>query len=228
MPDRIKQFKNIQSASLELFTESLSKYGNISNLITFRKKMNDSIQNNSLCTLIKNATVLKQDLFNLHNCAAQTYIRYTNIPNINAMQEKALDLFKSKNADYGDAFATNGIIGIVIRIGDKLSRLETLTTNKKQQIKTESIEDTIIDLYNYSTMALMLLIDHQAKSTDDQIKEKFAEKTLYWQLYQQSKHIHDGLEQEKRRNCKHNWVRDISQYCDGRTPHICTICGEYD
>ena len=38
------------------------------------------------------------------------------------IQKEALDLFKRKNADYGDAFATYGIIGVLMRIQDKLQR----------------------------------------------------------------------------------------------------------
>ena len=38
------------------------------------------------------------------------------------IQEKALELFIKKNIDYGDAFATYGVIGVLMRIGDKIQR----------------------------------------------------------------------------------------------------------
>ena len=38
------------------------------------------------------------------------------------IQAEALELFKKKNIDYGDAFATYGTIGVLMRIQDKLKR----------------------------------------------------------------------------------------------------------
>ena len=35
------------------------------------------------------------------------------------IQKEALELFIKKNADYGDAFATFGTIGVLVRIEDK-------------------------------------------------------------------------------------------------------------
>ena len=39
------------------------------------------------------------------------------------VQEEGLELFKQKNKDYGDAFATYGTVGVLVRMGDKISRL---------------------------------------------------------------------------------------------------------
>ena len=41
-----------------------------------------------------------------------------------------LELFKKKNSDYGDAFATYGPIGVLVRMGDKISRLQSITNSK--------------------------------------------------------------------------------------------------
>ena len=161
MVNRIQQFKDVQNTSQELFSEALSKFGNISNLISFRNKINKSIQISELSIVITNKLFIRQDLLNLHNCSAQTYMSITNITDIKLLHSQALDLFTQKNNDYGDAFAINGIVGILIRIIDKLSRLETLCNDdSKRKVDDESIEDTVIDVYNYSTMALMLLFDN--------------------------------------------------------------------
>lgn len=72
------------------------------------------------------------------------------------VQEEGLELFKRKNSDYGDSFANYGPIGVIIRMGDKIQRLSTIT-NKTIQVNDESIRDTLIDLHNYSAMAIMLL-----------------------------------------------------------------------
>ena len=38
------------------------------------------------------------------------------------IQKEGLELFKKKNKDYGDAFAKYGVIGVLMRIQDKLQR----------------------------------------------------------------------------------------------------------
>jgi len=73
------------------------------------------------------------------------------------IQSKALELFKRKNIDYGDAFAKYGVIGVLMRIEDKLQRSLSITKNGVNLVDDESIKDTLIDLHNYSAMALMLL-----------------------------------------------------------------------
>jgi hypothetical protein len=73
------------------------------------------------------------------------------------IQQEALELFTKKNIDYGDAFAKYGIIGVLMRIEDKLQRSVSITKNGVTLINDEGIRDTLIDLHNYSAMALMLL-----------------------------------------------------------------------
>jgi len=73
------------------------------------------------------------------------------------IQQEALELFSRKNIDYGDAFATYGIIGVLMRIEDKLKRSLTITKNGVNLVPDERIRDTLIDLHNYAAMALMLL-----------------------------------------------------------------------
>ena len=73
------------------------------------------------------------------------------------VQTEALDLFKKKNADYGDAFAEYGVIGVLMRIEDKLKRSVSITKNGVTLVKDEKIRDTLIDLHNYAAMAIMLL-----------------------------------------------------------------------
>lgn len=73
------------------------------------------------------------------------------------IQNEALELFKKKNYDYGDAFSKYGVIGVLMRIEDKLQRSMNISKNGIQLIDNESIRDTLIDLHNYSAMALMLL-----------------------------------------------------------------------
>ena len=73
------------------------------------------------------------------------------------IQSEALDLFTRKNADYGDAFAKYGVIGVLMRIEDKIQRALSITKNGVNLVPDERLRDTLLDLHNYAAMALMLL-----------------------------------------------------------------------
>ena len=73
------------------------------------------------------------------------------------IQKESLELFTKKNIDYGDAFAKYGVIGVLMRIEDKLQRSMQITKNGVNLVNDEGIRDTLIDLHNYAAMALMLL-----------------------------------------------------------------------
>ena len=79
------------------------------------------------------------------------------VSQMESVQKEGLDLFKKKNADYGDAFANYGPVGVLVRMGDKISRLQSITNKGVTLINTESIRDTLIDLHNYAGMAVLLL-----------------------------------------------------------------------
>ena len=76
------------------------------------------------------------------------------------IQAKALELFRRKNIDYGDAFAKYGVIGVLMRIEDKIQRSLSITKNGVNLVNDEGIRDTLLDLHNYAAMALMLLYEN--------------------------------------------------------------------
>lgn len=71
------------------------------------------------------------------------------------------EIYKSKNADYGDAFGDTfqklGIVSAVTRISDKTNRLVSLAakTDEERLVKDETIKDTLMDLANYAIMTLI-------------------------------------------------------------------------
>jgi hypothetical protein len=73
------------------------------------------------------------------------------------IQKQGYELFVKKNIDYGDSFAKYGVIGVLMRIEDKIQRAMTITNNGVNLINDEGIKDTLLDLHNYAAMALMLL-----------------------------------------------------------------------
>ena len=72
-------------------------------------------------------------------------------------QQECLELFRKKNQDYGDAFAKFGVIGILMRIEDKIQRSLSITKNGVRLVNDESLKDTLMDLHNYAAMGVMLL-----------------------------------------------------------------------
>jgi len=74
-----------------------------------------------------------------------------------SIQHDALELFRKKNADYGDAFAKHGLIGVLVRIEDKIQRALSISKSSISLVEDESLRDTLLDLHNYAAMALMLV-----------------------------------------------------------------------
>ena len=91
----------------------------------------------------------------------------TRVEQMKAVQAEALELFTRKNADYGDAFAKYGVIGVLMRIEDKLQRTMSITKNGVNVVNDEGIRDTLIDLHNYAAMALMLMDEYRGDGKKD-------------------------------------------------------------
>jgi hypothetical protein len=94
----------------------------------------------------------------------------SRVSQMQLIQNEGLELFRRKNQDYGDAFANYGVVGVLVRMGDKIARLQSISTKAVSLVNSESLRDTLIDLHNYSAMAIMLL---------DEDDEKIAAKTRY-------------------------------------------------
>ena len=94
---------------------------------------------------------------------------YTNnrIEQMTAVQKEALSIFTKKNHDYGDAFATYGPTGVIVRIGDKIQRLQSITRKGIVMVNDEPIRDTLMDLHNYCAMAIMLMDENKTSHSHD-------------------------------------------------------------
>lgn len=75
--------------------------------------------------------------------------------------------YAAKNHDYGNSFEQScnkfGIIAAIVRMGDKMNRLESLAV-KRAEVKDESIKDTLLDLANYAIMTVMWLDEERFTS----------------------------------------------------------------
>ena len=79
------------------------------------------------------------------------------VDQLKQIQGSAMELFIRKNADYGDAFAEYGAVGVLMRMEDKLHRFMSITRTGVQLVNEEGLRDTLLDLHNYAAMAIMLL-----------------------------------------------------------------------
>ncbi len=68
-------------------------------------------------------------------------------------------IYRKKNADYGNSFSRAvekyGLVSALTRISDKFNRLESLILHQTQEVKDESVQDTLLDLANYCIMTVM-------------------------------------------------------------------------
>lgn len=84
-----------------------------------------------------------------------------------ALASEALNLMKTKNADYAAAddpfknFRRHGLYGIVVRLSDKLARLENYVKSGKLQVKDESVRDTVLDIINYACLFAGLALEEK-------------------------------------------------------------------
>lgn len=86
------------------------------------------------------------------------------------------DTFCRKNHDYGNSFEESldkfGIVSSLVRMQDKMLRLQSLTDESKtQQVGSESLLDTLEDLSNYAAMTACWLKGVQAE--DDVINKSY-------------------------------------------------------
>ncbi len=81
------------------------------------------------------------------------------------MSSKALVLMEKKNSDYAHGsdpfknFRRHGPFGILVRVSDKVARLETFVERGTFEVQDESFEDTCIDLINYAVLLRALVLE---------------------------------------------------------------------
>ena len=102
-------------------------------------------------------------------------MNYDRIKKFEEITKSMLDLYKRKNTDYGNSVAITfdkyGLISFLVRMEDKLNRVSNLAqkSTEEQRVKDEKIEDTLLDLDNYSIMALIELDRKKNKLTSNKI-----------------------------------------------------------
>jgi len=68
-----------------------------------------------------------------------------------------------KNNDYGNAWQRYGIFTPLIRINDKILRVETLSDGRLSLVPEEGIKDTLKDIVGYALLALLWLEENDGE-----------------------------------------------------------------
>ena len=88
---------------------------------------------------------------------------------IDTLNKEMVSLVKRKNADYtsgkgpfanfkaSENYGVDPLVGLSVRIGDKIQRLQSFCSQGELQVENESVEDIFKDLIGYSWIALGML-----------------------------------------------------------------------
>lgn len=104
-------------------------------------------------------TMIKSDTEGAMNKEIKPKENMDNLVDHAGICAELTNTYKKKNADYGNSFSRAvekyGLVSALTRISDKFNRLESLILHKEQEVKDESVQDTLLDLANYCIMTVM-------------------------------------------------------------------------
>jgi hypothetical protein len=106
---------------------------------------------------VANIEPIDSDVLNFNNEESSNI----EIETFKSITKEMSELYAKKNADYGNSFDkgmdTIGMAYGVGRMYDKMNRIINLTKGHEAKVKDEKLEDTVLDLANYSVMLLSYL-----------------------------------------------------------------------
>lgn len=106
--------------------------------------------------------------------------------------KEMVELFEKKNNNYGNSFSKLyqefGALSGLVPLHNKLERITSLVKGAKNNF--ESIEDSLIDLANYS---IMLLIETKKERNNLEIKSKLTTNTTTFRDYHSGEEINGEL-----------------------------------
>lgn len=78
---------------------------------------------------------------------------------VEKVADELADLLRRKNEAYGDSFHQQwqkyGLVSALIRMDDKMARLQNLSKSGEWEANGESIRDTLMDLAGYALLSVM-------------------------------------------------------------------------
>ena len=114
------------------------------------------ISRNNLRIQIQSLSKIYETLFNISIITLNyLHIFMKKTKSQKQIMDENRDLFIRKNKDYGNSIEDISLIGIIVRLNDKINRLLCLHEDAKDIQVNEKIEDTLNDLYNYCILGLI-------------------------------------------------------------------------
>lgn len=129
----------------------------LSKLRTHQTSLLSNISTSHTSINVANSSLMYSSLINMANDCLDILTRNNkdNLSKEDIIESNRI-LFEKKNKDYGNSFEDFAIIGIIVRLNDKINRILNLSKSEtKELVVDESIEDTINDLYNYCMIGLI-------------------------------------------------------------------------
>ena len=149
-------FKNIQEKICTIYdithrqnnknkVEWIKRKNKLHSFITEKTKTSINISTNKLglelCIIASNSLYQIQELKGMEPQEILTY---------------CFETFKAKNENYGSSYEDFGIIGLLIRMNDKLNRIISLENGEHDKVN-EKKEDTLMDLLNYCVISVIVI-----------------------------------------------------------------------
>lgn len=145
----IKKITQICNHVLVDFLKKQAKTGDVGTFNSAIKTGDDEPRN----------TMIKSDTDGVVNKEIKPKENMDNLIDHAGICAELTNTYRKKNADYGDSFSRAvekyGLVSALTRISDKFNRLESLILHKEQEVKDESVQDTLLDLANYCIMTVM-------------------------------------------------------------------------
>lgn len=143
----VKEITQICNHALVDFLKKQAKTGDVG---TF---------NSAIKTETRDDTMIKPDTDGVVNKEIKPKENMDNLVDHAGICAELTNTYRKKNADYGNSFSRAvekyGLISALTRISDKFNRLESLILHKEQEVKDESVQDTLLDLANYCIMTVI-------------------------------------------------------------------------
>jgi len=76
---------------------------------------------------------------------------------LHVIANQVIALVMQKNADYGDAWQQQCVHGVLVRLADKLYRIDNLADGREALVPGEALQDTLIDAIGYAMLGLLYL-----------------------------------------------------------------------
>ena len=139
----------------EVIQQTIGDLATLANEVQYKKITPEEICK-GLDAIRVNLEVLRENDKTLSNTSAHQF---------KDIVKGMIETYVRKNHDYGNSFDKSldkfGLVASVVRIGDKMNRIESLV-QKKAMVQDESIRDTLLDMANYAIMTVMW-VDNQKK-----------------------------------------------------------------